>query len=78
MKPRVRYMSGDEIVTWLETQVGTNLVSDDYGRWAISDSGTQPVPEEEPTDMWITSFVDAPFWQPSIREAVEYYLSNKD
>lgn len=73
MKSAIEYWIG-----WLQTKQGVNLVSDDYGRWAVSDCGTQPIPEEQPTSMAIVSFVEADDWQPTVQEAFEYYFKKNE
>ena len=31
-------------IEWLNNQDGINLISDDGGKWVVSDGGFQPVP----------------------------------
>lgn len=58
---------------WLGSQEGVNLVSDDAGRWAVSDMGMQPVPPEGGFDemVGITSMVMPNEWHPNIRAALD-------
>lgn len=58
---------------WLESQCGGSLCSDDDGRWAVSDAGFGPVPDEGgfTEDVALTSFVEPEQWKPSIRAAID-------
>ena len=69
-------MTEKEIIEWLSSKWGYNLVNDDGGRWAVSDGGLQPVPEEGGFKDFVSivCFVEPEFWKPTIREAVEYYI----
>jgi len=55
----------------LEEQQGGGLISDDGGRWAFSTSGMQNVPEDKPSDISTSFFVQAAEWQPTVREAID-------
>ena len=68
------------MLDWLEPQQGVNLVSDDAGKWAVSDSGVQECPPEGgfTTPTAITSFVDPEDWKPTIREAIRAAMSNRE
>ena len=70
-------MTDTELIDFLNSQQGVNLISDDGGRWAVSGDGFQPVPEEGgfTETVSITSFVEAEDWKPSIREALEAYIA---
>lgn len=50
---------------------GSALVSDDHSRWAVSGTGFQPVPEDEPIDMETTFVVMKDEWKPTIRAAID-------
>ena len=56
---------------WLEGNQ-FSLISDDAGRWACTATGIQNVPEESPTDIHTTFFIEALEWKDSIREAIDY------
>lgn len=64
-----------ERLDWLDKpeQQGANLVSDDDGRWAISDSGVQPcAPDGGFTEtVAISSWVEPHQWKPTVREAID-------
>ena len=62
-----------EMLDWLqENAEGQALVSDDFGRWAVSAIGMQTVPEDisKPSDIQTAFFVTADEWKPSVREAI--------
>ena len=69
----VEAVSLSDAAKWLTDNVGCNLISDDDGRWAVSTSGFQPVPEDGgfTETVSITSFVDPEEWKPSILEAID-------
>lgn len=51
---------------------GCGLVSDDAGRWAVSGTGTQNVPDDDHAiDIDASFSVLADEWKPSIREAID-------
>lgn len=51
---------------------GSALLSDDFGRWAVSGNGFQNVPESDgPSDIQTTFFVKANNWKPTVREAID-------
>lgn len=53
------------------------IINDDAGRWAVSGSGVQNCPDgDEAIDIQTTFFVEAAEWQPTIRLAIEAYLTN--
>ena len=55
-----------------------NLVYDDNGMFAISDSGYQPVVTgDELIEGALTVFVEAVQWKKTIREALHYYLNDE-
>jgi len=62
-----------ELIDWLENEQGSALVSDDFGHWAVSNSGFQNVPDniDIPNDIQTTFFIKAEEWKPSIREAIQ-------
>jgi hypothetical protein len=60
-----------QLLDWLGKQEGLGLISDDAGRWAISDAGIQNIPNQKKAiDIASTFFVEANDWRKSIREAV--------
>ena len=65
-------MTDSELIDWLETQEGSGLISDDFGRWAVSSSGMQNVPDdtEVASDICTSFFVEAKDWRPTIRDAI--------
>lgn len=62
---------------WLESQQGSNLVSDDDCRWAVSTGGFQPVPEDGgfTEDVSIVAFVSPEEWKPNIRAAIDHEMA---
>jgi hypothetical protein len=63
-----------ERLDWLATQDGGALVSDDFGRWAVSHSGMQQIPEgiwDKPCDLGTSFWVEAHEWRASVREAID-------
>lgn len=66
-------------LNWLAKQCGVNLVSDDGGKWAISTSGFQPVPQEGgfTEDVSITSFVGPEEWRDDIRAAFDAAIAEE-
>jgi hypothetical protein len=56
---------------WMEQQEGAGLISDDGGRWAVSETGMQNLPEEEPIDISTSFFIQKDEWKPSVREAID-------
>lgn len=62
-----------ELIDWLQTQEGSALVSDDFGRWAVTTAGIQNVPEDIsiPSDIETMFYIKAAEWKPSIREAIQ-------
>lgn len=78
-------MDAQSILDFLHTQGnGIGLIHDDFSRWAVVSTGTQPVVgkginqkymsiEKGPIGGAWTFFVDAKDWKPTIHEAVEYY-----
>ena len=65
-------MTDSELIDWLETQEGYGLISDDFGRWAVSSTGMQNVPDdtEVASDICTSFFVQAHEWRSTIREAI--------
>lgn len=65
-----------ERLDYLGKQYGANLVNDDAGRWAVSDSGMQEVPPrggfKETTG--IHSIVHPEQWKKTIRQAIDAYM----
>lgn len=62
-----------ERLDWLSHQDGSGLISDDQGRWAVSGSGTQNLPDDPdlPFDFSGTFWVEAKDWRPAIRDAID-------
>lgn len=69
-------LTDTELINWLQPKQGVNLISDDGGKWAVSDSGFQPVPDEGGFThaVTISSFVEPEAWRDTIREAIEGYM----
>lgn len=66
-------------IAWLQRQSGYNLVSDDGGRWAVSGSGFQPIPEEGgfTNDVSVVTFVEPDDWKPTIAEAIDRAITKQ-
>lgn len=63
--------SDTELLDWLEKQQGYGLISDDFGRWAVSGSGIQNVPDGSGAfDFAGEFYVERDDWRPTIREAI--------
>ncbi len=72
-------MEDKELIDWLEEQNGSGLISDDAGRWAISDGGIQNVPDpDNPIDIVSSFFVEAADWRNSVREAIQVAIDKDD
>lgn len=55
------------------------LVNDDNGHWAVSDRGMQNVVcGDEPSDVQTSFFIEAKYWRPTIRAAIELYLDESE
>lgn len=54
------------------------LINDDGGRWAVSESGFQPVPGKRPKTMTTTFFVVKGQWKNSVREAIIYWIEHEE
>lgn len=69
-----------DLINWLQTKQGVNLVSDDGGKWAVSGDGFQPVPDEGgfTCGVTISVFVHPDDWRDTISEAVEAYIANSE
>lgn len=65
---------------WLGSLEGVNLISDDGGKWAVSSSGFQPVPQEGgfTKSVAITSFVEPEEWHDTIRAAIDAAMGDDD
>lgn len=71
--------SDKELLDWLEKVDGMGLISDDAGRWAVSDGGIQNMPDfNKPITISTVFFVEANDWKPSIREAIDYAIDKED
>ena len=64
-------MNDTERLNWLEEQDCYSLISDDDGRWACVVDGIQNIPEEEPSDIVTSFFIEKEEWKDSIREAID-------
>jgi hypothetical protein len=56
---------------WLQSTSGAGLINDDFGRWAVSGSGIQNIPDDHTILSETTFFVEAADWKPTIREAID-------
>jgi len=65
-----------QMLSWLSRQQGVNLISDDAGNWAVSDSGFQPVNTGDvfTEPVTIASFVTPEEWKPTLRQAIDDYM----
>jgi hypothetical protein len=68
-----------ERLDWLAKQEGFGLISDDFGRWAVSGAGVQNLPNEvgKPFDVTTSFFIEAAKWHPSIREAIDAAIARQ-
>ena len=66
-------MTDKDRINWLELKDGFALVSDDFGRWAVTGDGMQNVPDniDEPSDISTSFFIEAHQWRGSIRQAID-------
>ena len=64
-------MNDTERLNWLEKQDGGALVNDDAGRWAFASDGFQNVPEDDPSDISTTHWIEKHAWRSSIREVID-------
>ena len=66
-------MNDTDRLNWLERQEGWALLSDDFGRWAVSGDGAQNVPDVPgaASDIATSFFVPKDQWYPSIRDAID-------
>lgn len=55
-----------------------NILYDDDGRFAVEVEGFQTVPQDGPSDIEMSFFVEAKKWKSTIREAVKYYLDDEE
>lgn len=61
-----------ERLDWLEQEgQGSALVSDDHSRWSVATSGIQNCPDDEPTDIQTTFFIEKAEWKPDTRAAID-------
>ena len=72
-------MNDTERLNWLERQEGCGLISDDFGRWAVSVEGVQDVPDDpgQPSDINTAFFVEKHQWHPSIRAAIDAAIKRR-
>ena len=66
-----------EKIDWLEGKDGWALISDDFGRWALSGDGMQNIPDnpDVPNDIETAFYVPKEQWHTSIREAIDAAIS---
>lgn len=66
-------MNDTDRIDWLEKQDGIGLISDDEGRWAVSTTGTQNLPDDPDIafDFIGNFWVEAKDWRPTVREAID-------
>lgn len=70
--------SDTDRLDWLEKREGFGLISDDAGRWAVSGTGTQNVPDKDvATDIATSFFVEKSEWKPTIREAIDAAMDDE-
>ena len=64
---------------WLEKREGFGLISDDFGRWAVSGAGTQNLPTDigQPFDVSTSYFAEASNWHLSIRDAIDAAMAQE-
>ena len=56
-----------------------NLLYDDNGNWAVTSTGYQNVVwGDEPEDVETHFFIEAKFWKPTPREALQFYLTYEE
>ena len=68
-----------ELLDWLEGDYGAGLISDDAGRWVVSEAGMQNVPDSDKAiDISTTFFIEAGDWRSSIREAIKTAMERED
>ena len=72
-------ISDKELLDWLEVDYGAGLISDDAGRWVVSESGMQNVPDSNKAiDISTSFFIEAGDWRNSIREAIKVAMEKED
>jgi hypothetical protein len=72
MEIKNKRITDTERINWLEEQEGWALVSDDAGRWAVTTSGIQNVPDSDKAiDISTTFWIEADKWKDSIRDAID-------
>ena len=72
-------ISDKELLDWLESDYGAGLISDDAGRWVVSESGMQNVPDlDKAIDISTSFFIKAGDWRNSIREAIKVAMEKED
>jgi hypothetical protein len=74
-------MNDTQLINYLETHNGIALVNDDFGRWAVAQTGFQNIEDENGVSaldkaitMQTTFIIEADEWYPTIREAINVYL----
>ena len=70
-------ISDTELLDWLDVDYGAGLISDDAGRWVVSESGMQNVPDKA-IDISTSFFIEAGDWRNSIREAIKVAMEKED
>ncbi len=77
--PKQEEITDKRRLDWLESIDGMGLISDDAGRWAVSDGGMQNVPDlDSPIDISTVFTVDKEDWRNSIREAIDVAMLKED
>lgn len=80
LKSNFEFLSFEYIIETL-THLGQapNVLYDDNGNFAVLSSGYQSVCfGDDPMDAEMTFFVEKKFWFPTMREALNYYLSYEE
>ncbi len=71
-------MTDKERLNWLGKTYGAGLISDDAGRWAVTVSGMQNVPDpDKASDISTLFFVEAQEWKGSIRKAIDFAIKTE-
>ena len=74
----MKEISDKELLDWLENDYGASLISDDAGRWVVSESGVQNVPDpDKAIDISTSFFIEAGDWRDSIREAIKAVMEKE-
>ncbi len=72
-------ISDKELLDWLESDYGAGLISDDAGRWVVSEAGMQNMPDpDKATNISTSFFIEAEDWRSSIREAIKTAMEKEN